>query len=327
MGVPAPNFPGVVEPGIENKVVPQDTIDRLKYQPAPRSSLDWDAIFASADSSPGPVTNLVATVTFTTGATPTQNAAGDGTSGGPSENASTLFATPDATSSIAAGWNVNTAGGNQAVADYMVTDGLRPGNGNLGLNIDGASGLGLQPPSGGGSGVDPYSLYGVQINTGSGFLHDLTPADPLVLDLNGDGVRLTNYTDAPVLFDADNDGGSLEQTGWVSAEDGIVVHDLDGDGKINSIRETLSEYYNGVAGSNGVAGTKPFANGFAALKSLDSNNDNQFTAADAAWTSVGVWVDANHDGKTDPGELKSFTELGISSINLAAVRQRGAGPG
>jgi hypothetical protein len=35
------------------------------------------------------------------------------------------------------------------------------------------------------------------------------PTDPLVLDLNGDGVRLTDYLTAPMFFDADNDGGSL----------------------------------------------------------------------------------------------------------------------
>lgn len=168
-----------------------------------------------------------------------------------------------------------------------------------------------------------YSLYGTSLNNASASNFQLTPADPLVLDLNGDGVKLTNYTDAPVLFDADNDGGSLEQTGWVSNSDGIVVHDLNYDGKINNISETLSEYYNGVAGANGMAGTKPYTNGFAALKSLDSNSDNQFTSADAAWSQLRVWTDANHDGKTDAGELKTFAELGITGINLNSASQSG----
>lgn len=167
-------------------------------------------------------------------------------------------------------------------------------------------------------------------------LNFYTPTDPLLLDLNGDGVHLTDYGSNPVLFDIDHDGGSLEQTGWVSPEDGIVVYDLNGNGKIDDISETLSEYFNGAVGSNGDAGTKPHSNGLAALKSLDSNNDNQFSSADAAWNNVKVWVDDNHDGKSwkdtdndgilDAGEiseLKTLTELGITSINLSSTSQSG----
>nr|WP_261803737.1 S8 family serine peptidase [Variovorax sp. PAMC26660] len=36
-----------------------------------------------------------------------------------------------------------------------------------------------------------------------------------------------------------------------------------------------------------------------------------------------MWVDANHDGKTDAGELKTFADLGITAINLAATAQSG----
>ncbi|WP_143694765.1 hypothetical protein, partial [Variovorax sp. JS1663] len=53
-------------------------------------------------------------------------------------------------------------------------------------------------------------------------------------------------------------------------------------------------------------------NGFAALKSLDSNADNLFDSADAAWNDLRVWVDANHDGRTDAGELKTFADLNIT---------------
>jgi|CXWL01.1.fsa_nt_gi Ca2+-binding RTX toxin-like protein len=163
-----------------------------------------------------------------------------------------------------------------------------------------------------------------------------TPTDPLLLDLKGDGVNLTNYGSNPVLFDIDHDGGSLEQTGWVSTQDGLVVYDLNNNGKIDDISETLSEYFNGTVGTGGNTGEKKYANGFAALKSLDSNNDNQFTAADTAWTNVKVWVDANHDGKSfvdtnnngilDAGEVTEITSLaalGISSINLNSTSQSG----
>lgn len=163
-----------------------------------------------------------------------------------------------------------------------------------------------------------------------------TPTDPLILDLNADGVKLTDWLSDPVLFDADNDGGSKEQTGWVDKNDGIVVYDLNNNGVIDNISETLSEYFNGTKGTGGNAGTKPFKDGFAALKSLDSNSDNQFTSADTAWNSVKVWVDLNHDGEswndlnnngildgTEATELKTFAQLGITAINLKTTQQSG----
>jgi Ca2+-binding RTX toxin-like protein len=99
--------------------------------------------------------------------------------------------------------------------------------------------------------------------------------------------------------------------------------DLNNNGIIDGIHETMSEYFNGAVGTGGNAGQKKYADGFAALKSLDSNNDNAFTALDAAWTNVKVWVDADHDGVTDAGELKTLDALGITRINLVPTRQSG----
>ena len=100
------------------------------------------------------------------------------------------------------------------------------------------------------------AIYFNNASTNSSSYRQMT--DPLVLDLNGDGVKLTQFLDDPVLFDIDNDGGSLEQTGWVSKEDGIVVVDLNSNGKIDNISETLSEYYKGAKGTDGSAGIKNF---------------------------------------------------------------------
>ncbi|NBI13549.1 hcalcium-binding protein, partial [[Haemophilus] felis] len=141
--------------------------------------------------------------------------------------------------------------------------------------------------------------------------------DPLILDLNGDGARAVSYTEKPVLFDIDNDGGSLEETGWLSNQDGLLVKDLNNNGKIDNISEVFSEYYAGRAGRNGEAGEKPFANGFEALKSLDSNKDNVFDSKDRDFNVVRVWQDKNHNGVTDAGELKTLSSLKITAIDLA----------
>lgn len=175
--------------------------------------------------------------------------------------------------------------------------------------------------------------------------------DPLILDLNGDGVKLTSYQENLVLFDVDHDGGSKEQTGWVAANtitggtppaintDGIVVQDLNSNGVIDNISETLSEYFNGTVGTNGDPGTKPFVNGFESLASSSLNTvaDGVFNSSDAGWSTVRVWVDDNADGMSfkdvngngtyqagiDQSELKTFAELGITSINLTPTAQSG----
>ncbi|WP_183142275.1 calcium-binding protein [Pseudomonas cichorii] len=215
-------------------------------------------------------------------------------------------------------------------ATQILADGYRPGNVNTVKDVFDFS---LRNST---QGMTYGSTLAALLNSGDASARVTLPTDPLVLDLNGDGVRLTDYLGAPVLFDADNDGGSLEETGWVSPEDGIVVVDANANGKIDNISETLSEYFGGVAGKDGNAGEKRFSNGFTALASLDSNADGVFDNRDDAWSSVKVWVDANHDGKSwddangngsvdanEKSELKSFAELGITRINLNSVAQSG----
>ncbi|MCX8506297.1 MAG: calcium-binding protein, partial [Alphaproteobacteria bacterium] len=125
--------------------------------------------------------------------------------------------------------------------------------------------------------------------------------------------------------------GSLHLTGWVSNNDGILVADTNNtiDHRID-ISQTISEYYGGQVGSNGESGTKgkdangkTFTNGFDALKSLDANKDGVFNSNDSAWANLRVWVDANHDGVVNAGELKTFADLGITAINLSHKIQSG----
>lgn len=265
--------------------------------------------------------NLFTPVTNTT-PTPIGTTPSDATSSVSSDNSS-LFSNGDY--SFGGLGNVNTATGIEAYINDTIANGYRPGNHNLAdeyiasnlaqtflANPDLVNALVWDP------GVKAAALN--MLATG---VQNETPTDPLVLDLNGDGVKLTSFGDAPVLFDIDHDGGTKEVTGWVSKEDGIVVMDLNGNGKIDNIFETMSEYFNGTVGTGGNAGTKLYANGFAALKSLDSNGDNAFTSTDSAWAAVKIWQDANHDGVTDAGELKALAALGITSVNLVTTLQSG----
>jgi Ca2+-binding RTX toxin-like protein len=312
MDVPVHDFPGVIEPGWGNRVLTPQQIDVLKFRPGSSGSVDWIEIFASADAS-GAVENPFTLITDTSGSPEHGNTA-DPNAPVTADVQTVLLTT---TAWLTGVGNVNTTSGVVAIENYFLTDGNRVANMNIGLRPGG--GLGLTLPSD----SSPTLLAG-ELDLASAGLPQLEPADPLVLDLDGDGVRLTDYGSAPVLFDIDHDGtGSKEQTGWASHFDGIVVYDLNGNGAIDGIHETLSEYFNGVVGIASGAGEKRYANGFAALNSLDSHTDNVFNSLDVAWANVRVWVDGNHDGKTDAGELRTLESLGITQIDLKYTFESG----
>jgi hypothetical protein len=130
-----------------------------------------------------------------------------------------------------------------------------------------------------------------------------------VFDLDGNGIR-TLSVDRGVGFDLNADG-KKDQTGWVGAGDGLLARDLNQDGQINDGSELFGEATKLADGS--VA-----RDGFEALAALDTDKDGRVTAADAAFGSLRVWSDADADGYTDAGELKSLAQLGITSIRVDA---------
>jgi Ca2+-binding RTX toxin-like protein len=125
--------------------------------------------------------------------------------------------------------------------------------------------------------------------------------DPLVVDLDGDGVKLIGLAESQVNFDFEGDG-FRERTGWVSAGDGLLVRDLDGNGRIEALRELI-----GTATQDA----------YSVLRGLDANADGKITSADSVWTTLRIWRDADSDGVTDAGELLTLANLGITEFGLA----------
>jgi hypothetical protein len=132
---------------------------------------------------------------------------------------------------------------------------------------------------------------------------------PLVLDLNGDGVSTTGYSQG-VKFDLFATGEQV-QTGWVSSSDGLLVLDRNHDGSINDGSELFGS-------STTLSDGQRATDGYQALRDLDSNHDGAISADDAAYNELRVWVDANTDGVSNTGELRSLGDLGITKINLNA---------
>ena len=130
-------------------------------------------------------------------------------------------------------------------------------------------------------------------------------SSPLVLDLDGDGIELTSVDGSTAFFDVGVDGFA-EATGWVAADDGLLALDVDGDGRIDD----GSELFGDQTG---------YAHGFLALAQHDDNGDGVIDAADAVFSELVVWQDANTDGISQAGEMRGLAELGIASISTGAT--------
>ncbi|MBY3187894.1 calcium-binding protein, partial [Rhizobium laguerreae] len=165
-------------------------------------------------------------------------------------------------------------------------------------------------------GEGAFDLLGLMIKTMTGH-YPWGGQDPLVLDLDGDGIELTALDRSKSKLDLDNDLYS-ESSGFVGKDDGVLVRDLNGDGK--------------VTGSDEMFGNAT-TSGLAALALLDGNHDGKVDAADNGladfngdgtlstadnFSSLLIWQDTNENHRTDVGELKSVTERGIASINVTA---------
>jgi hypothetical protein len=139
--------------------------------------------------------------------------------------------------------------------------------------------------------------------------------DPLVLDLNGDGVQLVDSING-VHFDFAGDQFA-ELTGWVSQNDGFLVIDKNGNGKIDNISEMFGNPIWDPKES--IQTGSATIDGFAALAALDTNQDGKIDASDAQFAELQVWQDLNQNGITDPGEFRTLAELEIISIDLQAT--------
>jgi Ca2+-binding RTX toxin-like protein len=126
------------------------------------------------------------------------------------------------------------------------------------------------------------------------------PSDPLVLDLDGDGIELIAVGQSSAHFDIDLDGFA-EHVGWVGADDGLLALDRDGNGEIDNIGELF-----GTATENG----------FSVLGAYDGNHDGRIDQTDVIFSQLRVWRDSNGDGDVDVGELNSLISLGIAHVGL-----------
>ena len=135
---------------------------------------------------------------------------------------------------------------------------------------------------------------------------------PILMDLENDGIHLTGLDD-PVWFDIDADG-KLDLISWTDRGEGILALDRNGNGLIDDGSElfgTATPLSDGTRARNG----------YIPLAELDSwsfsgNGDGHLDSADAAFSSLRLWTDRNHDGISQPVELQTLSEAGVQRIDL-----------
>jgi hypothetical protein len=90
----------------------------------------------------------------------------------------------------------------------------------------------------------------------------------------------------------------------VAAQDGLLVHDIYGDGSVRDNSQFAFARHGGESDLQGLAGQ------------FDSNNDGVLNANDTQFDEFAVWQDTDQDGVADAGEVKTLADLGITSLQL-----------
>lgn len=132
--------------------------------------------------------------------------------------------------------------------------------------------------------------------------------EPIVIDLNGDGVELVAPEKSPIRYDLDRDG-FVDQVGWVGPNDAILGFDRDGDGRIHGLSEISF-----------VGDAKDARSQAAGVAVFDANGDGVLDASDADFGRFLLWRDLDQDGVSSRDEVMTLKEAGLVSLSVTSRR-------
>jgi hypothetical protein len=153
-------------------------------------------------------------------------------------------------------------------------------------------------PSPGGGCIDNCD-GGTQNATGAG-------SEPLLINFSGP-YKLSGLDD-PVVFDI-NATAQAKTIGWTArgSDEAFLAFDRNGNGQIDDGSELFGNATLLTQGGRA-------QNGFEALAQYDTNGDGVINASDPIWSALLLWVDANHNGVSDPSELRRISGSTITAI-------------
>jgi hypothetical protein len=136
-------------------------------------------------------------------------------------------------------------------------------------------------------------------------------SSPILINLKNNSAddRLTS-AGAGVTFDLDANGFA-ERVAWTEAHSpaGFLVLDRNQNGIIDNGSELF--------GTATVKRDGSLAqNGFDAMAEFDLNGDLRLDARDGVYGNLRIWLDSNHSGSSEPGELLTLAEARIVAILL-----------
>ncbi len=139
---------------------------------------------------------------------------------------------------------------------------------------------------------------------------------PIIVDTTGHGFELTSASNG-VVFDIRGDGHPIKLA-WTAAGSGNAFLALPHNGRITSGKELFGNF---TAQPPCPDGGRSCLNGYRALAEFDrpengGNGDGIIDSRDAVFSQLRLWIDANHDGISQPNELHTLPELGVYSISL-----------
>jgi hypothetical protein len=145
-----------------------------------------------------------------------------------------------------------------------------------------------------------------------------TAGSPIILDLNGRGFSLTSAENG-VKFDIAGNGTPVQMAWTAPGADNAFLALPGADGLVHSGKQLF--------GNVTPQPQSATPNGFAALAVYDDaknggNGDGVIDSKDAIFSSLRLWIDANHDGISQPEELHTLPELGVTSISLDYYEDR-----